>query len=100
MLVRLWPDWFWQVLHVCLRLNNRMTGEEGELAGIIPRLIKDIFHRIDLETSSTDEIVKRFEVYVSFFEIYNEKVIDLLNRQECKVREHPIEGPYVENLTK
>jgi kinesin family protein 1 len=35
-------------------------------------------------------------------EIYNEKVRDLLNPKEnnLKVREHPVLGPYVEDLSK
>ncbi|KAG7270882.1 hypothetical protein CRUP_012377 [Coryphaenoides rupestris] len=41
----------------------------------------------------------------SYLEIYNERVLDLLNKRPSsapkgglKVREHPVDGPYVENL--
>ena len=40
---------------------------------------------------------------VSYMEIYNEKVRDLLNPKSSgnlRVREHPILGPYVEELSK
>jgi hypothetical protein len=49
------------------------SNHDNEQRGIIPRAIETIFNRIetleDMECS----------VYVSFFEIYNEKVNDLLN---------------------
>jgi len=44
-----------------------------------------------------------FTVEVSYIEIYNEKVRDLLNPKNTgnlRVREHPILGPYVEDLSK
>ena len=41
---------------------------------------------------------------LSYFEIYNEKVRCLLNpdthKKELRVREHPITGPFVEDLTR
>ncbi|KAH8985868.1 P-loop containing nucleoside triphosphate hydrolase protein [Lactarius hatsudake] len=45
----------------------------------------------------------KFTVEVSYIEIYNEKVRDLLNPKNTgnlRVREHPILGPYVEDLSK
>eukprot|EP00731_Ephydatia_muelleri_P023790 Em0016g61a len=45
-----------------------------------------------------------FKVQVSFYEIYNEKIFDLLastkakSKAQLRVREHPIMGPYVEDL--
>jgi kinesin family protein 1 len=44
-----------------------------------------------------------FVVEVSYIEIYNEKVRDLLNPKNTdnlRVREHPSLGPYVEDLSK
>uniref|UniRef100_A0A8B9QT76 Kinesin family member 13B n=1 Tax=Anas platyrhynchos TaxID=8839 RepID=A0A8B9QT76_ANAPL len=45
-----------------------------------------------------------FKVEVSYMEIYNEKVRDLLDpkgsRQSLKVREHSVYGPYVDGLSK
>ena len=42
-------------------------------------------------------------VEVSYLEIYNERVRDLLNpktKGNLRVREHPVMGPYVEDLEK
>ena len=44
----------------------------------------------------------KFSVEVSYLEIYNEKVRDLLNPSSghsLRVREHPVLGPYVEDLS-
>lgn len=44
-----------------------------------------------------------YKVEVSYMEIYNEKVHDLLdpkpNKQSLKVREHNVLGPYVDGLS-
>ena len=71
-----------------------------EAAGVIPRVCKDMFERIGL--LQTDRNV-RCTVEVSYLEIYNERVRDLLNpstRGNLKVREHPSTGPYVEDLAR
>jgi len=68
--------------------------------GIIPRLCEAIFDKIN---SNTDPTIA-FKVEVSYMEIYNEKVRDLLNpansTHSLRVREHPVLGPYVEDLSK
>ena len=43
--------------------------------GVIPRLCRNLFHRIECDPSSTTS----YKVEVSYMEIYNEKVYDLLN---------------------
>ena len=52
---------------------------------------------------NTDEHMS-YKVEVSYMEIYNEKVKDLLSvggkKQNLKVRNHKVMGPYVEGLTK
>lgn len=71
----------------------------GEDKGIIPRTCSELFERI---SDLTSEILK-FQVEVSYIEIYNEKVRDLLNpgnKGNLKVREHPTIGPYVEDLSR
>lgn len=45
----------------------------------------------------------KYSVEVSYFEIYCERVRDLLNpknNKNLRVREHPLLGPYVEDLSK
>ncbi|KAI9206373.1 uncharacterized protein BJ171DRAFT_422071, partial [Polychytrium aggregatum] len=67
--------------------------------GIIPRFCKDLFEQIE---ARQDEH-KSFSVQVSYMEIYNEKVRDLLNpsnKGNLRIREHPSLGPYVEDLSK
>ncbi|KAI2469481.1 kinesin heavy chain [Annulohypoxylon bovei var. microspora] len=72
----------------------------GKDAGIIPMICQDMFGRIeDLQKDKTS----RCTVEVSYLEIYNERVRDLLNpstKGNLKVREHPSTGPYVEDLAK
>ncbi len=72
----------------------------GKDAGIIPNICQDMFRRI--ETMQQDKNL-RCTVEVSYLEIYNERVRDLLNpttKGNLKVREHPSTGPYVEDLAK
>ncbi|CCD64622.2 Kinesin-like protein unc-104 [Caenorhabditis elegans] len=67
--------------------------------GIIPRLCNDLFARID---NNNDKDVQ-YSVEVSYMEIYCERVKDLLNPNSggnLRVREHPLLGPYVDDLTK
>ncbi|KAJ1903075.1 hypothetical protein LPJ81_003258, partial [Coemansia sp. IMI 209127] len=84
-----------------------MMGGPGKDAGLIPRICQALFAAIGTANESSDE---SFHVEVSYLEIYNERVRDLLNpRQDSsgeggggglRVREHPSLGPYVEDLTK
>ncbi|XP_011875550.1 PREDICTED: kinesin-like protein KIF13A isoform X1 [Vollenhovia emeryi] len=71
----------------------------GDNKGIIPRLCDNLFDLIAKQQSS--ELT--YKVEVSYMEIYNEKVHDLLdpkpNKQSLKVREHNVLGPYVDGLS-
>lgn len=72
----------------------------GEEAGVIPRICHDMFERIS-EMQKDKHLT--YTVEVSYLEIYNERVRDLLNpttKGNLKVREHPSTGPYVEDLAK
>ncbi|XP_055763504.1 kinesin-like protein KIF16B isoform X8 [Salvelinus fontinalis] len=78
-----------------------MMGNPGD-AGLIPRICEGLFSRIAGMTR-WDEASFRTEV--SYLEIYNERVRDLLRRKSTqtynlRVREHPKDGPYVEDLSK
>ncbi|XP_044068036.1 kinesin-like protein KIF1B isoform X5 [Siniperca chuatsi] len=73
--------------------------EEGQ-EGIIPMLCEDLFEKIN-EDNNKDEL--SYSVEVSYMEIYCERVRDLLNpknKGNLRVREHPLLGPYVEDLSK
>ncbi|XP_049293780.1 kinesin-like protein KIF13A isoform X1 [Anopheles funestus] len=75
-----------------------MMGSQ-ESKGIIPRLCDELFASI--AAKQTDEL--SYKVEVSYMEIYNEKVHDLLDpktaKQSLKVREHNVLGPYVDGLS-
>lgn len=76
-----------------------MMGIEGN-PGLIPRTCEDLFERIESNKSPNVS----YNVRVSYFEVYNEQVRDLLvPRREpphyLKVRESPTDGPYVKDLT-
>ncbi|XP_009280813.1 PREDICTED: kinesin-like protein KIF16B isoform X1 [Aptenodytes forsteri] len=78
-----------------------MMGNAGD-AGLIPRICEGLFSKIS-EKTKWNEVSFRTEV--SYLEIYNERVRDLLRRKSSKtnnlrIREHPKEGPYVEDLSK
>ncbi|XP_052331514.1 kinesin-like protein KIF1A isoform X20 [Oncorhynchus keta] len=68
--------------------------------GIIPLMCEDLFTKFnDCNNDST----KSYSVEVSYMEIYCERVRDLLNpknKGNLRVREHPLMGPYVEDLSK
>ncbi|XP_004862325.1 kinesin-like protein KIF14 [Heterocephalus glaber] len=75
----------------------------SEEPGIIPRFCEDLFAQV--AKKQTEEVSYHFEM--SFFEVYNEKIHDLLvckgengqRKQPLRVREHPVSGPFVEALS-
>ncbi|KAL4758505.1 kinesin-3 motor protein uncA [Aspergillus foveolatus] len=72
----------------------------GKEYGVIPRICQDMFERI---RKIQEDKNLTCTVEVSYLEIYNERVRDLLNpsnKGNLKVREHPSTGPYVEDLAK
>ncbi|KAL6447837.1 hypothetical protein ACFW04_000152 [Cataglyphis niger] len=76
-----------------------MGKQEDGQEGIIPQICKDLFRKI----SYTSNERLKYSVEVSYMEIYCERVRDLLNpknRGNLRVREHPLYGPYVEDLSK
>jgi len=76
-----------------------MGRMEPEQKGIIPLMCEDLFKRIEDMQPHVQSTVE-----VSYMEIYCERVRDLLNpknkNNNLRVREHPIMGPYVEDLSK
>uniref|UniRef100_A0A672JZ35 Kinesin-like protein KIF16B n=1 Tax=Sinocyclocheilus grahami TaxID=75366 RepID=A0A672JZ35_SINGR len=76
------------------------SGKSHTMMGI--PLNTGLFSRISGMTRRDEA---SFRTEVSYLEIYNERVRDLLRRKMAKtynlrVREHPKEGPYVEDLSK
>ena len=73
----------------------------GEEEGVIPRICRSMYERIGSMVEKDKNL--SYTVEVSYLEIYNERVRDLLNpstKGNLKVREHPSTGPYVEDLAK
>ncbi|XP_071343297.1 kinesin-like protein KIF1A isoform X18 [Trachinotus anak] len=78
-----------------------MMGKQDvkDQQGIIPLLCEDLFTKINYNTDNS----MSYSVEVSYMEIYCERVRDLLNpknKGHLRVREHPLMGPYVEDLSK
>ncbi|MCI4383744.1 hypothetical protein PGIGA_G00030120 [Pangasianodon gigas] len=75
----------------------------GEEAGVIPRFCEELFARV----SSADKNEVTCHLEMSYFEVYNEKIHDLLvvkdeqnqKKMPLRVREHPTDGPYVAELS-
>ena len=60
--------------------------------GLVPRVFIDIVNRILNDSSSCADV----KITLSFLDIYNEKIRDLLSNSESKelrIREHPVIGP-------
>ena len=89
-------------------MGKNKSGQQG----IIPRLCNELFDRVSSSSSPlTSHIKPRYTVEVSYMEIYCERVRDLLSPKKSqtaglgsshnlRVREHPIMGPYVEDLSR
>jgi kinesin family member 16B len=87
-----------------------MMGQPSNLEqeGLIPRICKELFERIQSKTNSSNASSNvSYRTEVSYLEIYNEKVRDLLRTSQknqqgqhnLKVREHPKTGVYVQDLS-
>jgi hypothetical protein len=72
-------------------VGNIING--GDIAGIIPRMNSDLFAHISAQADSTE-----FLVSVSYLEIYQEVLHDLLNPSDrrLQIRQHPSTGIYVD----
>lgn len=73
-----------------------MIGDP-EKQGIIPRIINDIFNHI----YNLDDLSLEFHIKVSYFEIYNEKIRDLLDvtKTNLPIHEDKNRVPYVKGVT-
>ncbi|OXB77236.1 UNVERIFIED_CONTAM: hypothetical protein H355_002228, partial [Colinus virginianus] len=83
--------------------RNSVTSYYSELISVLVlisfQLCEELFEKIN--DNSNEEM--SYSVEVSYMEIYCERVRDLLNpknKGNLRVREHPLLGPYVEDLSK
>lgn len=70
--------------------------EDLELQGIIPRIVRTLFNRIETASENIE-----FTVKVSMIEIYNERIRDLMDvtKDNLKVHEEKGKGVYVGDVT-
>ena len=81
--------------YIFLKNNQGPDNPNERSMGLIPRVMADLFEIIN----SDDELV--YIIKVSFLEIYNEKIQDLLdaNNTNLKIKEDRLRGIFVHNLT-
>lgn len=77
-----------------------MMGYDEDNMGLIPRICEGIFRRVSLPDYNNT----KFNLQVSYLEIYNETVRDLLAtdssfKSSLRIRENPVTGPYVDELS-
>eukprot|EP00756_Hemistasia_phaeocysticola_P024840 Hpha_TRINITY_DN15974_c5_g2::TRINITY_DN15974_c5_g2_i1::g.71188::m.71188/K17915/KIF14; kinesin family member 14 len=86
----------------CSGKTHTMIGPRGidPLQGIMPRAVGLLFEKINALDNCGAE---KPEVHCQFYEIYMERVRDLLHDDtgfhDLRVRNHPISGPFIEGLT-
>lgn len=70
--------------------------EDPDKQGIIPRMVKTVFEKIE---NASEDI--EFTVKISMIEIYKEKIKDLLDptKTNLKVHEDKIKGIYIADMT-
>lgn len=66
--------------------------DDVEMQGIIPRMVRTVFNRIETASENME-----FSVKVSMCEIYNEKIKDLLDprKDNLKIHEERGKGVYI-----
>lgn len=90
--------------------SHSIFGGAADNRGIVPRLATGLFGKLtqDLENADQAEAAQtRYLVKMSYLEIYNECIRDLLNpqvmagdvQQSLEVRQHPRFGTFVQDLT-
>jgi len=73
----------------------------SEQSGLVPRVMTNVIKGVLSKDGSSEDT----KMTLSFAEIFDEKIKDLLSEDAdsghtLRVREHPVNGPYVEGLTK
>lgn len=74
--------------------THTMTGDvnDVEMQGIIPRMVRTIFNRIETASENIE-----FTVKISMSEIYNERIKDLMDpsKDNLKIHEEKGKGVYI-----
>jgi hypothetical protein len=89
--------------------GNLKEKDSSKCIGLIPRILHYLFENISKESKNTNTVNK---VTVSYLEIYNENIRDLLHVDDDSndafnkrgknllIKEHKTDGPFVKNLVK
>lgn len=81
--------------------THTMMGSADQ-RGIIPRIVSEMFDAIDKKLENSKSVDSKLQclITVSYLEIYNETIKDLLNPsdKQLKIHEHPDQGIYVKDL--
>lgn len=64
--------------------------------GIVPRFIDDLFYRLGEKKKNNG--LQNFQVFVSYLELYNEDLVDLLNQQPKRKTGHACEVQIREDI--
>jgi centromeric protein E len=77
--------------------THTLTGTAAE-PGVIILAVQDVFRSIEAAVAGGDT---EFLVRVSYLEIYQEEIRDLLNPDagQLKIADHPVTGPYVRDIS-
>mmetsp|Transcript_127155 Transcript_127155/g.317552 ORF Transcript_127155/g.317552 Transcript_127155/m.317552 type:complete len:890 (-) Transcript_127155:390-3059(-) len=81
--------------------THSMLGGEGDQRGLLPRILEGLFQRI----AAQDKGSVSFQCKISYLEIYNENIRDLLvplderSKTKLEVHHHPKLGVYVPGLS-
>ncbi|GAA5812267.1 hypothetical protein MFLAVUS_005717 [Mucor flavus] len=70
------------------------TNSENQ--GIVPRFIDDLFYRLGEKKKNNG--LQNFQVFVSYLELYNEDLVDLLNQQPKRKTGHACEVQIREDI--
>jgi kinesin family member 5 len=70
--------------------------EDMEMQGIIPRMVRTVFSRIETASENIE-----FTVKISMIEIYMERIKDLLEpaKDNLKIHEDKAKGVYIADVT-
>ena len=87
-------------MHEWIKTEEQYHGDEYlDDLGLIPRSIQEVFYYCASQSIDSNKV----KIYLSFLQIYNEKIYDLLQDSESKaplqIREDKENGIYVEGLS-
>jgi hypothetical protein len=81
--------------------THTMMGDttSSDTSGLVPRLVTTLFDQVSTMRGGDPSL--SFRVECGYFEVYNERVFDLLypSADDLRVRQDPVLGPFVEGLS-